>query len=68
MDWKSEQAKERNVGILMASHEQGRWVFNPPDNHLVEAGASLVLMASPDGRAQVERLLHAERLPDQTAM
>ena len=45
--------------ILMATHERDRWVFNPPDSHIVEAHATLVLMASPDGRAQVERLLGA---------
>jgi voltage-gated potassium channel len=45
--------------MLMATHERGRWVFNPPDSHVVEAGAALVLMASPDGREQVERLVSA---------
>ncbi len=45
--------------ILMATHEQGRWVFNPPDDHLLRPGVALVLMASPDGRAHVERLLKA---------
>lgn len=43
--------------VLMATHEQGRWVFNPPDDHLVQAGAALVLMTSPQGRARVEKLL-----------
>ena len=45
--------------LLMASHQQGHWVFNPPDNHLVGAGAALVLLASPEGRTQVEKLLHS---------
>ena len=45
--------------LLMASHQQGHWVFNPPDNHLVEAGSALVLLASPAGRKQVEQLLNA---------
>jgi voltage-gated potassium channel len=26
--------------MLMATHERGRWVFNPPDSHVVEAGAA----------------------------
>ncbi len=43
--------------ILMATHEHGKWIFNPPDAHLVKAGAALVLMTSPDGRANVEKLL-----------
>jgi voltage-gated potassium channel len=43
--------------LLMATREHDRWVFNPPDDHVIQAGAVLVLMANPDGRAQVERLL-----------
>lgn len=43
--------------ILVATHEHGRWVFNPPDEHLVQPGTVLVLMATPGGRAQVEALL-----------
>lgn len=43
--------------MLVATHEHGRWVFNPADDHLVQAGAALVMMTSPKGRAQVERLL-----------
>ncbi len=43
--------------ILMATHEHGKWVFNPADDHLVKAGAALVLMASPAGRAHLEKLL-----------
>jgi voltage-gated potassium channel len=43
--------------ILMAAHEGGRWVFNPPDDHPVQPGTTLVLMTSPGGRVQVERLL-----------
>lgn len=43
--------------LLMATHESGQWVFNPPDDHPVRAGHVLVLMASPGGRAVVEKLL-----------
>jgi len=45
--------------LLMAMHEHGKWVFNPADDHVVQAGAALVLMTSPAGREQVERLLKA---------
>jgi len=45
--------------LLMATHEHGKWVFNPTDDHVVHAGAALVLMASPEGRMHVERLLKA---------
>ena len=43
--------------LLMATHEHGRWIFNPPDDHAISAGAALVFMASPDGRAHLEKLL-----------
>ena len=43
--------------LLMATHERGQWIFNPPPEHLATAGTVLVLMANPDGRALVEKLL-----------
>ena len=43
--------------ILLATHEQGQWVFNPADEHLIKAGTTLVLMATPMGRSQIEKLL-----------
>lgn len=43
--------------LLMAIHESGQWVFNPSPEHLATAGTVLVLMANPDGRALVEKLL-----------
>jgi voltage-gated potassium channel len=44
--------------MLVATHENGHWLFNPPDDHVVKAGAALVLMANPGGRAHVERLVN----------
>jgi voltage-gated potassium channel len=43
--------------ILMATHEHGKWVFNPTDDHVVKAGTALVLMASPEGREWLEKSL-----------
>lgn len=43
--------------LLMATHVDDKWVFNPPDDYLLQAGAALVFMASPDGRARLEKLL-----------
>lgn len=45
--------------VLMAVHEGGRWVFNPPAAHAVPAGAALVLMTNPQGRLQLEKRLQA---------
>jgi voltage-gated potassium channel len=43
--------------LLMATHEQGQWRFNPPDDHPIKAGDALVLLASPQGRMHVEQIL-----------
>jgi voltage-gated potassium channel len=43
--------------LLMATRENGQWVFNPPDDHLVKPGSALILMASPGGRAHLDQLL-----------
>jgi voltage-gated potassium channel len=42
--------------ILMATHEHGRWVFNPGDDHVLKAGHAIVIMANPGGREKVEQL------------
>ena len=43
--------------LLMATHEAGRWIFNPDDAHVVKSGVVLVLMTTPSGRAQLEQRL-----------
>jgi voltage-gated potassium channel len=43
--------------ILLAVHEAGSWLFNPPEDHIVRAGSALVMMASPRGREHIEALL-----------
>ena len=45
--------------LVMAVHEQGQWVFNPPDSHHVKAGSTLVFMANHDGRTALEKRLAA---------
>jgi voltage-gated potassium channel len=44
--------------ILMATHERGQWVFNPPDDHLVHPGTALVLMTSPAARVRLEETIN----------
>jgi voltage-gated potassium channel len=39
--------------ILMATHESGKWVFNPDDGHVIRTGYALVVMANPVGRAKL---------------
>ena len=45
--------------ILMATHEDGQWRFNPADDHLIKAGTALVLLTHPEARLRVEALLQA---------
>ena len=43
--------------VLMATHENGAWVFNPDETHEIRPGHALIIMANPGGRAQVEAVL-----------
>ena len=43
--------------IVMATRERGQWVFNPPDDHMLQPGAAIVLMTNPGARMRLERLL-----------
>ena len=43
--------------ILVALHEEGKWVFNPEDSHRVRSGTALIVMATPEGRKKIEDLL-----------
>ncbi len=45
--------------LVMAIHENGKWLFNPADDHSIKGGVTLVMMANPDGRAHVEKLVKA---------
>jgi voltage-gated potassium channel len=45
--------------IVMATHERGRWVFNPPEDHMLQAGTAVVLMTSPLAREGLESLLRS---------
>jgi voltage-gated potassium channel len=46
--------------LLLAVKKQGDWVYNPPDDHRIESGNTLVLMTTPEGRTELEALLGAE--------
>ena len=43
--------------ILLAVREKDRWRFNPADGDVVRPGNTLVVMATPAGRAQLERAI-----------
>ena len=43
--------------VLMATHENGRWVFNPDADHEIRPGHALIVMTTPEGREQVVEAL-----------
>ena len=45
--------------VLMATHERGQWVFNPPDEHMLHPGTAIVVMTSPGAREKLELSLRA---------
>lgn len=55
----SELAPSDEQYIVLALRREGRWEFNPRADSPVRAGATLVVMATPEGRAKLERLAAA---------
>ena len=45
--------------IVLAVRAGGSWLFNPPTDFRVEAGATIVVMAHPEGRAALQARLSA---------
>lgn len=43
--------------LLMAVHENGRWTYNPKDDHALKAFSILVLMTSPEELKKLKALL-----------
>jgi voltage-gated potassium channel len=41
--------------VVLALRHDGRWQFNPPADALARGGSTLVVMATPEGRAKLER-------------
>jgi voltage-gated potassium channel len=60
------QFESRNLGmlglrspdfVLLAVRKHGDWVFNPGEDYIIEPGNTLVAMASPHGRQELEAAL-----------
>ena len=43
--------------LVVALQQQGRWQFNPAADCTLQAGDVLMVMATPNGRASLERLM-----------
>jgi voltage-gated potassium channel len=41
--------------VVLALRHEGRWQFNPPGDVRAQPGATLIVMATPEGRARLER-------------
>ncbi len=43
--------------VVMAIRHKTQWHFNPPAHHMLNSGDSLMVMATPEGRARLEQLI-----------
>lgn len=46
--------------VVMAVQHDGQWHFNPASQHILHGGDALMVMATPQGRARLEQLIHAK--------
>lgn len=53
--------------VLVALHEKEQWVFNPPTHYMIHGGVTLILMATPQGRAHLEAQLQTHLTKHQPA-
>lgn len=43
--------------VVMAIHQHGKWLFNPPAQHTVYEDDVLMVMTTPEGRSRLEQLI-----------
>jgi len=45
--------------LLLAVRTKDDWIYNPPDDYTIRPGDTLIFMATPKGRHELEEILHA---------
>jgi uncharacterized protein with PhoU and TrkA domain len=49
--------KEHRHALLLAIKTDDRWIYNPPHDYVFRSENMLILVATPEGRLDVERIL-----------
>lgn len=45
--------------LLLAIKTEGDWIYNPPSNYIINPQSTLIFMATPEGRQELEGIFHA---------
>ncbi len=52
--------KEYSHILLLAVKANEDWIYNPSDKYVIKPGNTLIFMTTPEGRDELERLVHAD--------
>lgn len=53
--------KECHNTLLLAIKVKDDWVYNPPDNYILQHENTLIFMTTPEGRCEIEGFLHISK-------
>ena len=46
--------------VLMAGRDEKSWSFNPSDDYILQSGQTIIAMASPEGRLELQKALASQ--------